>query len=169
MKSPILQLDDYFLTRLQIDYTFPREGVVTQADSVTSIFDYDLGHHREEPRRRMMRLKVDFQELDQKQEKIGYTIQCEITGFFSFTDSTPKDKEELVLRVNGFALLYGALRGVLATTTAVCPGGRFSVPNVMPNEIVADIERRRQESAKNASQAASENPAAAAKAPPTES
>jgi hypothetical protein len=142
MKPPTLLLDQYFLTCLQVDYTFPGSSPTITVASTACDFDYEVANHRAEPRRRMLRLKVEFQELDDKQQKVGYRIRCEIVGFFSFTDSTPPGKEEIVIRVNGFNILYGTLRGALATTTAVFPGGRFSVPNVMPNEIVADIEKR---------------------------
>jgi hypothetical protein len=150
MKSPTLQLDEYFLTRLQIDHTFPASSPTITVASVNCSFDYDVANHCDEPRRRMLRLKVEFQEQDDKQQKVGYRIQCGIVGFFSLTDTTPQGKEEVILRVNGFSLLYGTLRGVLASATAVFPGGRFSVPNVMPNEVVADVEKRREEARQKA-------------------
>ncbi len=158
MNPPTLQLEDYFLTRLQADYTFPGTSPTITVASVTSNFDYEVANHRDDQRRRMLRLKVDFQEQDDKQQKVGYHIQCEIVGFFSFTDSTPPGKEEILIRVNGFNMLYGTLRGLLATTTAVFPGGRFSVPNVMPNEIVADIEKRREEAQRKAAAPAASAP-----------
>ena len=145
MKPPTLLLDAYFLTRLQVDYAFPVGSPTVTVASVVSNFDYEVMNHRDEPRRRMLRLKVQFQETDEKEQKVGYHIECEMVGFFSFTDSTPQGKEEITIRVNGFNLLYGTLRGIMATTTAAFPGGRFNVPSVMPNEIVADIERRREE------------------------
>ena len=160
MKPPILQLEQFLLTRLQIDYTFPDSSPAISVDSVDCSFDYDVASHAQEPRRRMMRLRVAFQEVDEKKQNIGYTIQCDMTGFFTFTESTPKDKEEFIIRVNGFNMLYGALRGVLATTTAVFLGGRFSIPNVMPNEIVEDVERRREQASQQttATQNAPANP-----------
>jgi hypothetical protein len=157
--TPILLLEEYFLTRLQVDYTFPGSSPTIMVAAVTSNFDYEVMTHKDEPRRRMLRLKVEFQEADDKQQKVGYRIQCEIVGFFSFTDSTPQGKEEFIIRVNGFNMLYGTLRGALATTTSVFPGGRFSVPNVMPNEIVADIEKRREEARQKAAAAAVAAPA----------
>lgn len=144
MKSPTLLLEEYYLTRLQLDHNFPSSTPTITIASVNSTFDYEVMNHRDDARRRMLKLKVQFQEQDEKQQKVGYHIDCEIVGFFAFTESTPQGKEEAVLRINGFNLLYGALRGLLATTTAVFPAGRFTVPNVMPNEIVADIERRRE-------------------------
>lgn len=152
--TPILLLEEYFLTRLQVDFTFPGSSPTITVAAVTCNFDYEVATHRDEPRRRMLRLKVEFQEVDDKQQKVGYRIQCEIVGFFSFTESTPQGKEEFVIRVNGINMLYGTLRGALATTTAIFPGGRFSVPNVMPNEIVADVEKRREQERQKAVAAA---------------
>lgn len=142
MTTTTLQLEEYFLTRLQVEFTEPAEGRNDNVEATTFRFDYNVLTHREDQRRRMMRLRAEFQEVDGKKQNLGYGIQCELSGLFAFTDATPKGKEELVIRINGFNMLYGALRGILSTATAMFPGGRFLVPNVMPNEIVADIEKR---------------------------
>ena len=163
MSSPILLLNEYFLTRLSVKYDFPDTIPNINVASVNSTFNYEVLTHHDDPKQRQLKLQIEFQELDEKQQKVGYHIECEVVGFFSFTDATPKEKEEYVIRVNGFSMLYGALRGVFATTMAVFPGGRFSIPNIMPNEIVADIEKRRAEAnakAKDAAAAVPTNPAA---------
>jgi hypothetical protein len=162
MSSPTLLLNEYFLTRLAVDYGFPGTGPNRDVASVNSSFNYEVLTHQDDARQRQLQLQLEFQELDEKQQPIGYHIQCEMVGFFSFTETTPKGKEEVVIRVNGLNLLYGALRGVFATTMAVFPGGRFSLPNIMPNEIVADIEKQRAAAnakAKAASEAGPATPA----------
>lgn len=162
MSSPTLLLNEYFLTRLSVNYDFPDTIPNINVASVNSTFNYEALTHRDDPRQRQLKVQMEFQELDEKQQKVGYHITCELVGFFTFTDTTPKGQEEIVLRVNGLNMLYGALRGVFATSLAVFPGGRFSIPNIMPKEIVADIERQRAEAnakAKAASEAAESKPA----------
>lgn len=147
MTNPVLQLEEYYLTRLSMDYKFPTGVQEITVASANAQFHYDVLTHAKDPRRRQLKLHVEFQERDDKDQPVGYHIVCDIVGFFSFTDATPKGKEEILIRVNGFNMLYGALRGMLGMITGLGPGGRFSVPNVMPNEIVKDIENRRRKTA----------------------
>lgn len=152
MKPSILQLEDYFLTRLEIRFDGPAEPEIESA-SVNSTFHYDVMSHKEDAKRRMLAFHVEFRELDGKERNAGYHIVCSIVGMFRFTDATPEDKEDYVICVNGISILYGALRGILSTATGNFPRGRFLAPSVMPNEIVADIERKRQETPKDAESA----------------
>src|SRR6266576_3099401 len=145
MNPPVLQLEEYFLTRLHVDYTFPPGAPQVEVKQTECNFDYETGTHVTDQRLRMLRLKGLFRELDANNQAVGHRIECEILGFFSFTDTTPKGKEEVLLRVNGVSVLYGALRGILGIMSGSFPGGRFRLPNIMPQEIVADIEKRRAE------------------------
>ena len=148
--TPILQLESFFLTRLHVDWNFPNDGGTTiEIRSTQNAFDYEVGTHKEEPNRRLLRLKFHCQEYDAKENKVGHCIDCEMVGIFSFTEATPKGKEEAVVRINGINMLYGALRGILATLTGAFPGGRYSLPSIMPQEIVNDVETRRAATKKN--------------------
>ncbi len=143
MTTPVLQLEEFFLTKFHVDFSFPPGVTHIEVKQLQSSFNYETGTHMHEPNFRMLKFMGIFQELDDKDQHVGHRIEFEMVGFFSFTEATPKGKEEILLRINGISLLYGALRGILASTTGVFPGGRFRLPNIMPQEIVADIERRR--------------------------
>lgn len=142
--TPILQLEDYYLTQLHVDWGIPSTKEPIKVESTECSFDYEVGVHTKAPQRRMLKLKVKMQEQDEKGQKVGFRIETEMTGHFSFTEATPSGKEEYVLRVNGVSMLYGTLRGILGTITGSFPGRRFSLPSIMPNEIVKQVEEARE-------------------------
>jgi len=131
------------MTRLHVDWTPGPDGGSSDVAQIQYEFDYDVRNHVTDLRRRALTLRAHFQELGHGKSKVGYCVNCEITGFFQFTDATPKGNEELLLRQNGFSVLYGALRGIVALTASAFPGGRFLIPNVMPQDVVNEIESRR--------------------------
>jgi hypothetical protein len=44
-------------------------------------------------------------------EPIGYTIDSEIVGLFSFPEGASEVKMQMLIRVNGATILYGILLG----------------------------------------------------------
>ncbi len=142
MTLPVLLLEDYYFTRLHLDWDFPASGAVVEVKEIQSQFDYDVANHVKDPRRRMLKFRLAIQELGANQQKLGHRVECEIVGLFSFTDATPKGKEEIVIRVNGINMLYGALRGLLTAAMGAFPAGRFVLPSIMPQDIVTDVEKR---------------------------
>ena len=141
MMPPTLQLEDYYVASLHVDWAVPTSEAPVEVKFTNSSFDYDLGNHKEDPARRMMRFKAVFQQLDGNQQKVGFTVRCELVGIFHFTEATPKGKEEAVLRVNGVSQLYGAMRGIITVATGTFGIGHFLLPSIMPQEIVAQIEK----------------------------
>lgn len=165
MTQPVLLLEDYFLTRLHLDWHFPPDGPAVQVKKVRSQFDYEVAKHTTDPRRRMLKFRAAFQELDANQQHLGHRVECEVVGLFSFTEATPKDKEEFLIRVNGISMLYGALRGLLTSATGAFPSGRFAMPSIMPQDIVNEVETRHAEEAAKAKPPS--EPAAATPVNPT--
>src|SRR5258706_16239973 len=98
---PVLQLEDYFITKLHVDFTFPPGVPYVEVKSLQSTFNYETGTHKDEASFRMLKFMGGFQELDEKGQRIGHRIDFELVGFFSFTQATPKGKEEILLRING--------------------------------------------------------------------
>jgi hypothetical protein len=126
---------------LHVDWAVPTTEAPVEVKFTNNFFDYDLGSHKEDPSRRMMRFKATFQQLDGNQQKVGFTIRCELIGMFRFTEATPKGKEESVLRINGVSQLYGAMRGIVTVATGSFGVGHFLLPSLMPQEIVAEVEK----------------------------
>lgn len=143
MNQPVLLLERHYMQGLRVEWKPQPSPDVPRVESVRCDFDYDVGTHRTERQRRMMALRVRAQQLDGKGNPAGYLIECEIVGFFQLTGAIAEGKEEMTLRLNGFSILYGILRGILSTTTGVFEGGVFALPSVMPQDVVKDVESKR--------------------------
>ena len=156
MKTPVLQLETHFLSKLHMDWKPATDGSKSEIHATRCDFDYDAKTHRLEKHRRMLVFRVKAQELNSAQQPAGYTIDCEIGGLFALTEATPKGREEEFLRINGISILYGILRGMLSMATGPFQGGCFALPSVMPQEIVRDVEAKRKASNPHPSEATSQ-------------
>lgn len=157
--STILQLENYFLGHLRMDFHFPKDGEGRDRNLSLS-FDYDALQHSEEPLRRLLRLRVAISERDADGQKIGHDIECEINGQFLVPEELEPEKQEGLLRINGLSILYSTLRGILGNVTGSFPGERLCLPTILPPDVVASIEARKQQEG-----ASSETPAERRKAP----
>ena len=144
-EKPVCALDGFFLTKLQVDWK-AADSKSVKAERTESTFCYDVKIHAEDKTRYMQRLSVVFKECTANESPIGYQILAEITGLFSFPAETTVETREQLIRLNGVSILYGILRGLIANTTAMFPGGPFVAPTVMPKAIVRAVEKRRLES-----------------------
>lgn len=73
-------------------------------------------------------------------EGFGWSIDVEIVGIFSFSKGTSISDMEGIVRVNGCTILYGLLRGHLASVTGAFPSGPYVLPTVNMLEVVKRIE-----------------------------
>lgn len=135
-----LQLEDFVMTKLHLEWRDPKAK--TYSESGIS-FDYDIARHKEHDRRFMMHFRVALapQKTKKNPDLSGYVLETEIVGLFKFPEDIEKEKMDYLIRVNGATILYGILRGQLATMTGSFAGGRFTLPTVMMQEVVADIEK----------------------------
>jgi len=140
----IVQLEDYFLTRLHMGYHFPKDGA-EMGQEVSLAFDYDTLKHNEVPLRRMLCLRVAMYELDAKGNKAEYYLESEIKGQFLMPENMEGEAIEVLLRVNGLSILYSTLRGIIGNVSGSFPGGRFCLPTIFPPDVVKRIERRKAE------------------------
>ncbi|MCD4709194.1 MAG: hypothetical protein K8S62_15835 [Candidatus Sabulitectum sp.] len=76
-------------------------------------------------------------------EGFGWSIDVEIVGIFSFSKGTSISDMEGIVRVNGCTILYGLLRGHLASVTGAFPSGPYVLPTVNMLEVVKRIEESR--------------------------
>ncbi|MCK5132862.1 MAG: hypothetical protein KAR40_11995 [Candidatus Sabulitectum sp.] len=76
-------------------------------------------------------------------EGFGWSIDVEIVGIFSFPKGTSISDMEGIVRVNGCTILYGLLRGHLASVTGAFPSGPYVLPTVNMLEVVKRIEGSR--------------------------
>lgn len=142
-----LQLEDFVLSSLHIDWTPPAVGKVDLPKSTQMRFDYSTGTHVSDPLRHRMTFKAEFLEKAEGDLPHGYRIQAEIIGFFRIDPDLPEEKRQAQVRINGVSQLYSTLRGLIAAATGSFPGGKFVLSSIMPHDIVRQVEEKRAHSA----------------------
>lgn len=139
----IIELEDYFLTNLQVRHHFPQKDEVA-VERLSLNFDYDVKKHAENQSRRWMNLKVSGRELDANGNKVGVEFETAINGIFLLPSEWDEERQEIMLRINGVSILYSTLRGIIGNLSGSLPGGRFCLPTILPQEIVQQVEDGRQ-------------------------
>ena len=139
----ILQLKDFVITRLHVDWHEPDKPTAESPEFTGSMgFDYEV--LRRTDTARFFALRFQFKLTPEvKKTKTGYEIEAEIVGFFDFPGTMTEDKMQALVRINGATILYGILRGEIAAFTGSFPGGKFMLPAVYMQDIVKDIETRK--------------------------
>ena len=117
MISSPLHLDSYFFTRIRVDACpkgceKPGEGLLS-----TKV---ECRKHKEQPRKWLVELGVRKAE-DKEKGCPEYTFQIEIVGLFEVDETFPLEKVEGIVRANGPAVLFGAVREMVANLTARGP------------------------------------------------
>jgi len=140
----ILQLKDFFITRLHVDWHEPVGGGrhLPQVHGGVA-FDYDVLRKKDALRSFALRLRVKLKPKPAK-SKAGYEIDSEIMGLFDFPESMEEQQMQALIRINGGTILYGILRGQIAAFTGSFPGGKLSLPPVYMQDIVEEVEKRKQ-------------------------
>lgn len=142
----VCSLEEFSLTKLHLDFHQPEadEAVITQAKCG---FDYAVATHSVEKNRYRLGFRVRCCEADEGGKHMGNAMEAEIVGFFRFDEDESKEKMDALIRLNGVSILYGILRGIVATVTGVFPTGKFLLPTVMPREIVEHAEKAKPKNA----------------------
>lgn len=134
-----MQLEDYFLTRLNFDFNFPDDAEVPE-EQVSLDFDYDVLTHPDDPLRRMVSLRVGVRQVAKDGSKVGHQVECKIHGQFRIPEDIKEDQREGLLRINGVSILYSTLRGIIGNLSGSFPVGRFCLPTILPQDVVKQIE-----------------------------
>ena len=143
MNSPKLQLEDYFLTKMLVVWHPPEKPTTVTSEFR---FGYEVRRHKTETRK--FRLHFTMQAIPKQQNPVaGYEMECQIAGLFSFGEGTSEDEMQQLIRINGGTILYGILRGHVATVTGCFPGGKFTLPTVMMQDVVQGVEAEKAERA----------------------
>lgn len=142
--NPACQLEDYAITRLHIHFNEPQGGG-QDVTHVNSAFDYSVSTHRTDKNRYRLDLRVITYETGSAGERVGFDLDAKIVGFILFDEEETKEKMEALIRLNGVSILYGILRGIVATVSGSMPTGKFLLPTVMPQDVVRMVESQRQQ------------------------
>ena len=139
------RLDEFALTRMRLDWHGPPDVPASSAGSQVRV-DYALARRTDDASQYKLDLRVEFAPKSAK-KKAGWEIDTRITGFFSFPRGVDAATMDEVVRFNGIPILFGILRGLLASATGCFPGGKFCLPAVPVQDIV-NAERKRPSAAK---------------------
>jgi len=142
-QKPVCELQEFFIHDLAVEWMSPEDS---KEESFSLGFDYDLSCHADNPHliRMMMRVSLG-KATDDDQARCPYTIRCEVEGFFSFPEGLDDKQMGFLCRVNSMTILYGILRGEIANVTGSFPGGKFILPTVMMQDVVTEVEERKDE------------------------
>jgi preprotein translocase subunit SecB len=138
MSNP-LQLEDYYLTKLHIDWRAPSRSEVNVEEIKTGL-DYDVAVHAKERHRYKLDLRIRLTETGKEQKDVGYEVEADIVGLFAFEETCEKETREKLIRLNGVSILYSTFRGILGGMTGMFQGRRLTLPTIMPNEVVRRVE-----------------------------
>ena len=134
-----LQLEDYYLTKLHVDWRSPSKPKVHVEEIQTGI-DYDVAVNAKEKHRYKLEVRIHLAESGKEEKEVGYTVVADIVGFFAFPEDAPEDVREKMIRINGLNILYGTFRGMLAGVTGMFPGNRLALPTIWPLQVVQRVE-----------------------------
>ncbi len=138
MSGPVLQLDDFGLTDLEVHW---REVGAEAADDTHTLA---VGYEVEQMVADGSRFRLTMTVADRRWSAVGEppaSVNATAVGFFTLPESTPLEDRPRVIRVNGLTLLYGALRGALAAVTGVFPPDfRYVLPTVNMLEVIEHVE-----------------------------
>lgn len=134
-----LQLEDYYLTKLHIDWSAPTKAAV-HVEEIQTGLDYDVAVHSSDELRYRLILRIRLSEQGKEEKNVGYVIVADIVGLFSFPKDSDLETREKLIRVNGLTLLYSTFRGILGGMTGMFPGQRLALPTIMPYEVVQRVE-----------------------------
>ncbi len=125
IKSP-LTLEMYFFTNIRMEAQTEAEGEIGEGVIRTYLHS---SQHEEDPRswRVILGLK---QSGDKEKGCPYYTFLFEVAGLFSVDEDYPAEKTEQLIRVNGAAVLYGAIREMAANLSARGPYPSITLPTV---------------------------------------
>jgi len=142
--APVVNLDSFVIMRSNIEMLpLDDETLKSAADGkvqlkYNSAIAYSVAKNQDDEYNYKLTLGVKV-----VPERFGWSIDVEIVGIFYFPKGTSISDMEGIVRVNGCTILYGLLRGHLASVTGAFPSGPYVLPTVNMLEVVKRIEESR--------------------------
>lgn len=145
MKKP-LKLVDFAITKINLEWFENEKDINEKIDPVPTI-DYRVLRNPDHERDFSLILNV-MTYSDKYPGGSVYSIDSEIAGIFTFTDDATEEEMQYLIRVNGATILYGLLRGEIATVTGAFPEGKYVLPAVYMQEVLPEIDKRKASAAR---------------------
>jgi preprotein translocase subunit SecB len=124
MNPSPLQLERYFFSKIQLD-AHADAGAQPGYDLECSV---EVGRANDNPRRFQVKLKISLHPPGKTAAQ--YTGEFEIVGFFQVAKTWPDDQVSRLVEANGPAVLFGALREMIANLTARGPWPQITLHSV---------------------------------------
>ena len=125
--SPLTFLELKFF-RVKVETDFASKIKADDFDFYGATLGWNIKHGKEESDGKWW-VAVGFVVSNENAEVIcPYTIDVQALGIFSVTDKWPTEKHERLIYENGAALVYGAIREMVATITSRSLPGSLMLP-----------------------------------------
>ena len=140
MRPSPLQLESYMFTRIHLDAC--DDPKCLEAENVGQFHvNSQCQEHNDDPSRWMVTLHLSIGQADGK-ECPSYSLDMEAVGFFHVTDDFPAEKRTPMVKANAPAVLFGAMREMVANITARGPYPRMDLPTVtFVDEVMPGLEQ----------------------------
>lgn len=134
MRSSSLQLDDFTLVRLLLNFQRGPAEKATDEPCPDLHLKCQVARNTENPLR--FRVRLDLA-VKTKPGHSGLDVEAEAYGLFSFPEGTDEREMHYLARVNGGTILYGLLRGQIAMASGSFPGKKVVLPAVVMQDFLA--------------------------------
>ena len=135
-----LNCTEYFVDELSLEANC--DHVSDEAVTGTVDIDFDIRRNGENPLDFMVSLNVGINSTDEAFRNNAYRMAVKVTGFFTFDEGTDEETMNRMIAPSGLAILYGAIRGMVATVTGTARHGKYILPSVNMMEVIKAKSRR---------------------------
>lgn len=143
------ELDDFFMRRLNLSHHEEGMPVEDEERPVQTQLGYTVERHKEDEKLFRFTLRVIVIDLGADNKPWGNSVDAEIVGFFRHGEQEMDAKQRAYFeRMQGISILYGILRGVIATATGSFPHGKMMLPTIMPHDVIVEVEGKMAEQKK---------------------
>jgi hypothetical protein len=140
--SEIIKVLRFRLIRLHLEQDPFHEQGINKTFTIGT--HYDILSNKENPERYLMTLKaVDVTPAGESETT---TPSFDVTGVAEFEVPAGLSEEQKykLVAFNGGAILYGLIRGQLSMVSGVFPSGSLLLPTLNWQEVVTEIEKKRE-------------------------
>lgn len=153
MNQPVLQLEDFGITDLEVHWHAPE--VEGQEHASNLRLGYKIARRKDQPERYRIALEIN-DEKKNPEGRVLLALRVNAIGFFIFPTSTPPDQRARLIRTVALPILYSTTRGALQTVSGVLPpGSRYTLPTVSIFDVIREVEGPKEPKRKEKPRAAS--------------
>lgn len=128
MKPSPLELESYMFTRIHMDACDDQECLENEGAGQFQVNTH-CQQHNEDLSRWMVTIRVSVSQKDGEQCP-PYALDIEVVGFFQVAEEYPAEKKAPMVKANAPAVLFGAVREMIANITARGPYPKLDLPAV---------------------------------------